>query len=57
MNKASREQGCCKEDLENGPISEALERRIDDIESGRIKMVTYANADEYLKHLDAVLDE
>ena len=57
MSKASAEQKYCEEDPEDGPISEELERRIDDIESGRVKMVTYANADDYLKHLDAVLGE
>lgn len=57
MGSADMKQGCCGTDPEDGPISEALDRRIDDIESGKAKMVTYAAADEYLGHLDAVLGE
>ena len=57
MGSADMKQGCCGTDPEDGPISEALDHRIDDIESGKLKTVTYAGADEYLRHLDSVLGE
>lgn len=37
-------------------ISEGLRRRLADIESGRVKAIVYPSADEYIKHLDALLD-
>ena len=45
-----------------GPIpkgegtSEELRRRLDDIESGRVKVTVYPSAEEYIRHLDAMLD-
>ena len=37
-------------------ISEGLRRRLADIESGRVKTVVYPGANEYIRHLDALLD-
>ena len=37
-------------------ISKGLRRRLADIESGRVKTIVYPSADEYIEHLDALLD-
>ena len=38
-------------------LSDNIERRLDNIDSGKEKLKEYSNADEYLKHVDQVLEE
>ncbi|MGQ0376199.1 MAG: hypothetical protein ACT4OW_01680 [Nitrososphaerota archaeon] len=38
-------------------ISPKVEKILEDIDSGKVKMTRYKNADEYLKHVDEVLSE
>lgn len=38
-------------------ISPKVEKILEDIDSGKVKMTRYKNSDEYLKHVDEVLSE
>ena len=38
-------------------LSPELEKLLDDIDSGKVKMARYKNVDEYLKHVDKTISE
>ncbi|MDE1728919.1 MAG: hypothetical protein KGI02_10030 [Thaumarchaeota archaeon] len=38
-------------------LSPELEKLLDDIDSGKVKMTRYKNVDEYLKHVDKTISE
>ena len=38
-------------------LNPKVEKILEDIDSGKIKMIRYKSADEYLKHVDEVLSD
>jgi len=41
----------------NESLSEELEKRLDDIDEGKEDLQRYSSADDYIKHLEEVLEE
>jgi hypothetical protein len=46
-----------QKEVKNDVLKPDVEKLLEDIDSGKVKMTRYKNVDEYLKHVDETLSE